>query len=54
MPFVFNLQTVSTACRRSSLIWLNVVSCVWEVAEQVKKITSVLETKKEKTIDEGP
>ena len=48
MPFVFNLQTVSTTRRRyhSSLSRLDVVDCGREVAERVKKTTSVPETKK--------
>jgi hypothetical protein len=48
MPFVFNLKTVSTARRRcrSSLSRPDIVGCVWEVVERVKKTTSVPETKK--------
>jgi hypothetical protein len=48
MPFVFNLQTVSTACCRcrSSLSRPDIVGCEREVAERVKKTTSVPEAKK--------
>jgi hypothetical protein len=48
MPFIFNIQTVSTArcCCRSSLSRPDVVDCGREVAERVKKTTSVPETKK--------
>jgi ppGpp synthetase/RelA/SpoT-type nucleotidyltranferase len=47
-PFIFNLQTVSTARRRcrSSLSRFDVVDCRREVAERVKKTTSILKTKK--------
>ena len=47
-PFIFNLQTVSTARRRcrSSLSRPDVVGCRREVAEWVKKTTSVPGTKK--------
>jgi hypothetical protein len=47
-PFIFNLQTVSTARRRcrSSLSWPDVVGCGREVAERVNKTTSVPEKKK--------
>jgi hypothetical protein len=47
-PFIFNLKTVSTARRRcrSSLNRPDVVGCGREVAEQVKKITSVPKMKK--------
>jgi hypothetical protein len=47
-PFIFNLQTVSTARRRcrSSLSRLDVVGCGREVVERVKKTTSVQKTKK--------
>ena len=47
-PFIFNLQTVSTARRRcrSSMSRPDVVGCGREVAERVKKTTSVPETKK--------
>jgi hypothetical protein len=47
MPFVFNLQTVSTARHRcrSSQSRPDVVVCGREVAERVKKTTSVPETK---------
>ena len=50
MPFIFNLQTVSTARRRwrSSVSRPDVVGCGREVAEWVNKTTSVLETKKDK------
>jgi hypothetical protein len=46
--FIFNLQTVSMVCRRcrSSLSRLGVVGCGREVAERVKKNTSVPNTKK--------
>jgi hypothetical protein len=48
-PFIFNLQTMSTARRRcrSSLSRPDVVGCGRKVTEQVKKTTSVSETKKE-------
>jgi predicted Fe-S protein YdhL (DUF1289 family) len=48
-PFNFNLQTVSTACRRccSSLSRLDVVGCARKVAERVKKTTSVPKMKKD-------
>jgi hypothetical protein len=51
-PFIFNLQTVSTVRRRcrSSLIQPDVVGCGREVVEQVKKTTSVLETKKKEEL----
>jgi hypothetical protein len=48
-PFIFNLETVSTARRRcrSSLSWPD-VGCRRKVAERVKKTTSVpVKTKKE-------
>jgi ppGpp synthetase/RelA/SpoT-type nucleotidyltranferase len=47
-PFNFILQTLSTARHRcrSSLSRPNVVCCIREVAERVKKITSVPEMKK--------
>jgi hypothetical protein len=50
-PFI-NLQTVSTARRRcrSSLSQPNVVGCGREVAERVKKTTSVSETNKKKEL----
>jgi hypothetical protein len=50
--FIFNLQTVSTACHYcySSLSRPDVVGCVWEVAEWVKKTTSVPETKKKEKL----
>jgi hypothetical protein len=48
-PFIFNLQTVSTACRhcRSSRSRSDVVSCGRGVAKRVKMTTSVPKTKKE-------
>jgi hypothetical protein len=51
-PFIFNLQTVSTARRhcRSSLSWPDVVGCGREVAERVKKTTSVPKTKKKEEL----
>jgi hypothetical protein len=51
-PFIFNLQTVSTVRRRcrSSLSQPDVVGCGREVVEQVKKTTSVPETKKKKEL----
>jgi hypothetical protein len=51
-PFIFNLQTVSTARRRcrSSLSRSDVVGCGWEVAERVKKTTSVPKTKKKEEL----
>jgi hypothetical protein len=47
-PFIFNLDTVSTARhrRRFSPNRPAVVDCGWEVAERVKKTTSVMEMKK--------
>jgi hypothetical protein len=47
-PFIFNLQTVSTAQRRCrfSLSRPDVVGCGREVAEWIKKTTSVPKTKK--------
>jgi hypothetical protein len=50
MPFVFNLQTMSTARRRCrfSLSRLDVVGCGQEDAKRIKKTTSVLETKKKR------
>jgi hypothetical protein len=46
-PFIFNLLTMSTVRRhcRTSPDRLDVVGCGREVAERVKKITSVLEKK---------
>jgi hypothetical protein len=41
-PFIFNLQTVSTARRRSSPNRPNVVGCRRKVAERVKKTTHTL------------
>jgi hypothetical protein len=51
-PFTFNLQTVSTARRRgrSSLSRPDVVGCGREVAEGVKKTTSVPETEKKEEL----
>jgi hypothetical protein len=51
-PFIFNLQTVSAArrCCRSSLSRLDVVDCGREVVEQVKKTTSIPETKKKEEL----
>jgi hypothetical protein len=50
MPFIFNLHVVSTVRRRcrSSLSWYDVVRCKREVIKQVKKTTSIPETKKNK------
>jgi hypothetical protein len=50
MPFVFNLQTVSTVHRscHSFLSRHDVVGCEQEVIDLVKKITSAPETKKKK------
>jgi poly-beta-hydroxyalkanoate depolymerase len=50
-PFNFNLQTVSTACRRSSLNRPNVVGCRRKVTERIKKTISIPKTKKK---DEAP
>jgi hypothetical protein len=51
-PFIFNLQTVSTTRRRyrSSPSRPNVVGCGREVAERVKKTTSVPEMKKKEEL----
>jgi hypothetical protein len=51
-PFIFNLPTVSMARRRchSSLSRPDVVGCRREVAEQVEKTTSILETKKKEEL----
>jgi hypothetical protein len=51
-PFIFNLQTVSTArCRcRSSLSRPDIVGCRREIAERVMKTTSVPETKKKEKL----
>jgi hypothetical protein len=51
-PFIFNLQTVSTARHRcrSFLSRPDVVGCGREVAEQVKKAASVPETKKKEEL----
>jgi hypothetical protein len=51
-PFIFNLQTVSTARRRcrSSLSRPDVVCCGREVIERVKKTTFVLKTKKKEEL----
>jgi hypothetical protein len=51
-PFIFNLQTESTARRRycSSLSRPDVVGCGREVAKWVKKTTSVPEMKKKEEL----
>jgi hypothetical protein len=51
-PFIFNLQTVSTACRccRSSLSRPDDVGCRQEVIERVKNTTSILKTKKKEEL----
>jgi hypothetical protein len=51
-PLIFNLQTVSTARRRcrSSLSRSDVVGCGREVAERIKKTTSVPKTKKKEEL----
>jgi hypothetical protein len=51
-PLIFNLRTVSTARRRcrSSLSRPDVVGCGREVAERVKKTTSVPKTKKKEEL----
>jgi hypothetical protein len=51
-PFIFNLQTVSTARRRcrSSLSRPDVVGCGPEIVEWVKKTTSILKTKKKEEL----
>jgi hypothetical protein len=49
-PFIFNLQTVWTARRRSFLSRPDVVGCRREVAERVKKTTSVPKTKKKEEL----
>jgi hypothetical protein len=51
-PFIFNLQTVSMArrCCRSSLSQPDVVGCGREVAERIKKTTSVPDTKKKEKL----
>jgi hypothetical protein len=51
-PFIFNLETVSTARHRccSSLSQPNVVGCGREVAEWAKKTTSVPKTKKKEEL----
>jgi hypothetical protein len=51
-PFIFNLQTVSTACRRcrSSVSRPDVVGCGREVTERIKKTTSVSKTKKKEEL----
>jgi hypothetical protein len=58
-PFIFNLQTLSMARRRCrySLSRLDVVGCGREVAEPVKKTTSIPipEDKEQgRNADEGP
>jgi hypothetical protein len=51
-PFIFNLQTMSTARRRcrSSLRRPDIVGCGREVAERVKKTTCILKTKKKEEL----
>jgi hypothetical protein len=51
-PFIFSLQTVSTARRRrrSSLSRSDVVGCGWKVVERVKKTTPVPKTKKKEEL----
>jgi hypothetical protein len=51
-PFIFNLQTVSTARHhcRSSLSQPDVVVCRREFSERVKKTTSVPKTKKKEEL----
>jgi hypothetical protein len=51
-PFIFNLQTVSTAhrCCRSSLSQPDVVGCGREVTGRIKKTTSVPDTKKKEEL----
>jgi hypothetical protein len=51
-PFIFNLQTVSMARHhcRSSLSRPDVVGCGRDVAERVKKTTSVPKTKKKEEL----
>jgi hypothetical protein len=51
-PFIFNLQTMSTARHRcrSSLSSPDAVGCGWEVIERVKKTTSALKTKKKEEL----
>jgi hypothetical protein len=51
-PFIFNLQTVSTArrCCHCSLSRPDVVGCGREVAERIKKTTSVPDTKKKEEL----
>jgi hypothetical protein len=51
-PFIFNIQTVPTACRRcrSSLSCPDIVDCGWEIAEWVKKNTSVPKMKKKEEL----
>jgi hypothetical protein len=51
-PLIFNLQTVSTVrCHcRSSLSRPDVVGCGREVAERIKKTTSVPKTKKKEEL----
>jgi hypothetical protein len=53
MPFIFNLQTVSTVRRRYRSIQSrhDIVGCGREVAEWAEKATSIQETKKK---DEPP
>jgi hypothetical protein len=51
-PFIFNLQTVSTARRhcRSSLSRPDVFGCRREVVERVNKTTSVLKMEKKEEL----
>jgi hypothetical protein len=51
-PFIFNLQTVSTAhhCCRSSLSRPDIVGCEREVAKRVNKTTSAPKTKKKEEL----
>jgi hypothetical protein len=51
-PFIINLQIVSMARRRcrSSLSRSDVVGCGREVAERIKKITSIPKTKKKEEL----
>jgi hypothetical protein len=47
MYFVFNLQTVSTSRRRSSLSRPDIIGCRWKFTELVRKTTSFLEMRME-------
>jgi hypothetical protein len=51
-PFIFNLQTVSTARHRcrSSLSWPAVVCCGRKVIERVKKTTFIPKMKKKEEL----